>query len=126
MHQRKEPHRRLADHMAAAHDMVWGDEQNAYVKQQPGCNKGDAMMGLKIESGHPVRADVQPVAGTRVRFVTDDGRTMFEVCVGRDGRSIELRAVDTTTHGDELYDIWLLVQPVSANTVLVRTAKYVE
>jgi hypothetical protein len=34
MHQRKEPHRRLSEHMAAAHDMVWSDEQNKYVKKQ--------------------------------------------------------------------------------------------
>jgi hypothetical protein len=34
MHQRKEPHRRLSEHMAAAHDMVWSDEQNKYIKKQ--------------------------------------------------------------------------------------------
>ena len=34
MHQRKEPRRSLSEHMAAAHDMVWSDEQNEYIRKQ--------------------------------------------------------------------------------------------
>ena len=34
MHQRKEPHRSLSEHMDARHDMRWSDEQNKYVKKQ--------------------------------------------------------------------------------------------
>jgi hypothetical protein len=34
MPQRKEPHRRLSEHMEAKHDMVWSDEHNKYVKKQ--------------------------------------------------------------------------------------------
>jgi hypothetical protein len=33
MTSRKEPHRRLADHMHAEHGMVWCDNQNAFVPQ---------------------------------------------------------------------------------------------
>ena len=33
MTSRKEPHRRLADHMHAEHGMVWCDKQNAFVPQ---------------------------------------------------------------------------------------------
>jgi len=81
-------------------------------------------MGLHIESGHPVMADAQRVSGDKVRFVTDDGRTMFEVGVGRDGRSIEVRGVETTKHDGQIYDCWLLLQPGSSNAVTVRTVRY--
>ena len=81
-------------------------------------------MALHIESGHPVTADVEQVAGNSVRFVTEDGRTMFEVRAGDDGRSIEVRAVEVTKHGGVIYDGMLLIEPRSANGVNLRTAKY--
>ena len=83
-------------------------------------------MALHIESGHSVTADVKQVAGKSVRFVTDDGRTMFEVRAGDDGRSIEVRAVEVTKHDGVLYDGTLQIEPRGANGVNVRTAKYVE
>ena len=33
MTSRKEPHRRLADHMHAEHGMLWSDSENAFVPQ---------------------------------------------------------------------------------------------
>lgn len=30
----KEPHRRLEDHMDAAHGKVWSDRDNAYIERQ--------------------------------------------------------------------------------------------
>lgn len=81
-------------------------------------------MTLHIESGHPVMADARRVSGDKVRFVTEDGRTMFEVGVGRDGRSIEVSGVETTKHDGQIYDCWLLVQPIGANRVTIRTVKY--
>ena len=32
MTSRKEPHRRLSDHMSAVHNKVWSDDASAYVK----------------------------------------------------------------------------------------------
>lgn len=34
MHQRKEPHRSLGEHMESEHAMVWSDVQNKYVAKQ--------------------------------------------------------------------------------------------
>jgi hypothetical protein len=44
MHQRKEPHRSLREHMEASHGMVWSDEQNKYIKaeQKPIESKGSS------------------------------------------------------------------------------------
>ena len=52
----------------------------------------------RIETGHKIMADVQVVKdgdkdAQKVRFVTDDGRTMFEVGWNEDGRSIDVRGV---------------------------------
>lgn len=55
----------------------------------------DQRMKLRIESGHPMMTNVEAVSGSLVRFVTEDGRTMFEVSSGEDGRSIEVRALET-------------------------------
>lgn len=79
---------------------------------------------LRIESGCRIMGDVKPVDGDSVRFVTEDGRTMFEVGINKDGRSIEVRGVEVTKHEGELYDCWLSVSPRTANTVIIRTEKY--
>jgi DNA-directed RNA polymerase subunit N (RpoN/RPB10) len=39
-------------------------------------------MSLHIETVHPITNDVDILAAKGVRFVTDDGRTMFEVHIG--------------------------------------------
>jgi hypothetical protein len=47
-----------------------------------------------------------------VRFVTDDGRTMFEVHIGQDGRSIEIRGVHNSS---------LVACPNASNSLTIRT-----
>lgn len=48
MHQRKEPHRRLADHMAAAHNLEpCEDQPGRWVTRQQ--KPSDAMVGLTVK-----------------------------------------------------------------------------
>jgi hypothetical protein len=79
---------------------------------------------MKIESEHSVLGDVAPVKGKTVRFVGDDGRTMFEVSCGDDGRSVEIRGVQSFKHDGIIYREFLEIQPRAANCVIVRTQKY--
>ena len=81
-------------------------------------------MALRIESGHPVTADVKAVEGKAVPFVTGDGRTMFEVRSGDDGQSIEVRAVEMTKHNGRIHSNHLLIEPRYANGVTVRAPIY--
>ncbi len=77
---------------------------------------------MKIETGHPVSADVAPVAGDRVRFVTDDGRTIFEVTCGKDEHSIDVRGVNTFKVGKVVYDGCLDIRPQCGNAVSIQAA----
>jgi hypothetical protein len=81
-------------------------------------------MTLHVETGHPVTMDVQTLPVNGVRFVTDDGRTMFEVHVGKDSRSIEVRGVDVTKVGDVLYDKNLAACPNASNSLTIRVLPY--
>jgi hypothetical protein len=81
-------------------------------------------MALHIETGHPVSADVKVLEETTVRFVTDDGHCMFEVTAGKDGRSLEVRAVEVTKVGGVIYAGLLDVRPNVANSVTVLTRRY--
>lgn len=81
-------------------------------------------MTLHIETGHPITKNVQTLPVNGVRFVTDNGRTMFEVHIGQDGRSIEVRGVDFAKVGDMLYDSKLAVCPNASSSITVRTVPY--
>lgn len=84
------------------------------------------MSKLKIQTGHPVTADVKDVAASVVRFVTADDRTMFEFRCGDDGRSIEVRSVETTKIDGVIYDNRLLVAPTSTNGVNITVSRYAD
>jgi acyl-CoA thioesterase len=81
-------------------------------------------MSLRIETGHPVTADVVKLDAQFVRFVTDNGRCMFEVHACRDGRSIEVRCVETTKVDGVIYNNLMAVEPDSSNGVTIRTRLY--
>ena len=81
-------------------------------------------MKLQIETGHPLTKDVQAINADRVRFVAEDGRTMFEVTANDDGTSIEVRSVDTCRVNGILYDGTLELVPRCANVLTVRSPKY--
>ena len=79
---------------------------------------------LHIETGHPVTKDVQTLPHTGVRFVADDGKTMFEVHMGKDGRSIEVRGVDCTRVEEILYSSSLAACPNASNSLTIRVLPY--
>lgn len=80
------------------------------------------MPKLKIETGHI--KDIIAVPGNAVRFVAEDGRTMFEVTCGKDGTSIEVRAVELCRVQGTLYDTHLCIEPKVTNSVVIRTRVY--
>lgn len=75
---------------------------------------------MHIETGHPIQNNAQVLEGVRdVRFTVGD-RTMFEVSIGRDGKSIEIRSVDYVKIDSVAYDrLEMSVKPVAANCVNV-------
>lgn len=79
---------------------------------------------MKIETGHSVSKDVQAVNSDRVRFVAEDGRTMFEVVACKDGRSIEVRGVEACRVSGVLYSDAIEVRPQASNMVTVRAREY--
>ncbi|KQP36109.1 hypothetical protein [Pseudorhodoferax sp. Leaf274] len=81
-------------------------------------------MGLHIEIGHPVTKDVKLIEGKLVRFADENGRTMFEVSIRPDGRSLDVRAVEVTKHDGELYESTLEIRPAAANCVRISTPRY--
>ncbi len=81
-------------------------------------------MTMHIETGHPGTHDVKPLAETRVRFVNDDGLTMFEVSAGEDGRSIEVRAVETAMVDGVVYAALIDVRPIVSNHIVIRMRPY--
>jgi putative heme iron utilization protein len=79
---------------------------------------------LHIETGHLITKDVERLDAKGVRFVAEDGRTMFEVHVGKDGASIEVRSVDVTRVGNVLYDSKLAACPNASNSLTIRVCRY--
>jgi len=73
----------------------------------------------RIETGHAITRDVSVVRGKRVRFVDDNGHTVFEVVWNDDGRSIDVRGVETTGSGEECYGPYLDLRMQCANVVTV-------
>lgn len=91
----------------------WNDDPVPSAKKQ----------NMHIETGHPVTADRAVVDASRVRFLIDD-RCMFEVSIGDDGRSIEVRAVEMVKVDGRVYAAKLAVEPNVSNSVTIRTTEY--
>jgi hypothetical protein len=49
---------------------------------------------------------------------------MFEVHIGQDGRSIEIRGVDVTKVEDLIYSSSLVACPNASNSLTIRTLLY--
>lgn len=64
---------------------------------------------------------IEPVEieGHLVRILAEDGRDMFEVRLGEDGHSIEVRGVTCCKVGGVLYREHLVIEPRSANVVII-------
>ena len=81
-------------------------------------------MTLSIEIGHQITKDVQKIPGKTVRFVAEDGRTMFEVSAQKDGKTIEVRTVENTMVGGVLFSTQMIVVPNFSNSVLITAYEY--
>ena len=81
---------------------------------------------MKISTGHPVSNDEVVHDFTCVRFLTDEGRPIFEVRVGEDGRSIDVRGIDCCRVDGVMYSEALEISPRYSNGVEIRTKKYGE
>jgi hypothetical protein len=60
----------------------------------------------------------------RANIYAEDGRQMFEVCIGKDERSLIIRGINTCKIGDTLYSAYLQVEPQAANSIAVRTREW--
>ena len=79
---------------------------------------------MKIATGHPVSGDQVIHDFKEVRFLSDEGQVMFEVRIGKDGRSIEVRGVDVYKHDGALYTEALEIRPRYSNGVEVSSVRY--
>jgi hypothetical protein len=61
---------------------------------------------------------------TDAKFVADDGRDMFSVSIGKDGRSLEVRALNCCKVDGVLYSTQILVIPQVSNSVRIEAARY--
>ncbi len=66
----------------------------------------------------------QAVDHPSVRFKAEDGSTMFEVVVQNDGKSIEIRGVESCFVGGTLYNNRLLIKPNVSNSIQVTVEPY--
>jgi len=80
---------------------------------------------MKLQTGMSLMNNVKTLDDNRVVFVAEDGREMFEVCAGKDGRSLQIRSPNCCVVDSVLYGNSLLVEPECANSITVRTKVYI-
>lgn len=81
--------------------------------------------GRRMETGHPVSADVTVLHGDTVRFVTESGRCQFEVKMV-DEDAIEIIGIETYYGGKRLLGPNIVIEPRSAVAAIVRSKPYSE
>lgn len=79
---------------------------------------------LSIFTGHSVTKDEALVESYMVRFKAPDGRCMFEVRCGDDGKSIEVSAVESCMVDGVVHDTRLIVAPRVSNVIHISTHEY--
>lgn len=79
------------------------------------------MLGLVMREEHGARPGT---ISRRVQLLAQDGRVLFEVRAGKDGRSLEIRGVDTCKVDGVLYGNGLLVKPNADNSITVLAEPY--
>ncbi len=66
----------------------------------------------------------QTIDAQRLDFVAEDGRTMFQVWIGKDGHSLEVRGVDVCKVAGVIYDSRFAVEPNASNAITIRAVRY--
>jgi len=61
---------------------------------------------------------------TEASFVTDDGRGMFLVSIGDDGRSLEVRIPECCKVAGVLYSTQIIVMPQVSNSIRIEAERY--
>ena len=79
---------------------------------------------MKIQSGRIYSKNVVLHDFDGVSFVTDDGREMFEVTIGKDQRSIDVRGIEVCKVDGKLYSQTLVIEPHVSNSITIRTKLY--
>ena len=80
---------------------------------------------MKLEAGHKMIDGSVIDCGKRIaRFLADDGRVMFEVKQGKDGKTIEVRAVESCFVDGVMYSTSLILRPNVTNSVDVTVSEY--
>jgi hypothetical protein len=79
--------------------------------------------GLHIESGDNYTKDVKIVPGQSVRFVRQDGTTMFRVQAEANGRHIRITAVNSTFIDGKWHQTELKIMPLVSNVVVIGTMR---
>ena len=83
-------------------------------------------MSLHFETSHPTSAGVKRVNACAVQIMTEDGRCMFEVLLGKDGRSIEVLGVNSTKVDGVIYTERLDLRLNVSNRITIRVRPYDE
>lgn len=81
---------------------------------------------MKIEIGNSFSKNIESINSDSVRFVAEDGRTMFEVKIGKDGKSIEILGIETCKVGGVLYSDCIDIRPRVGNCIEVLARRYSE
>ena len=112
---------RRAEAAAVAEEGSQCSRISGIVPPQAHSNRQNAM---KITTGMKLMKDLKPVEGDSVSFRTGDDREMFKVRIGKDGRSIEVRACDACRVGGVNYSTSLVIEPQVTNAITVRTKRH--
>lgn len=79
---------------------------------------------MKLSIGGSFGEPAQELDTDRVKFIAEDGQQMFEIVIGKDGHSFEVRGISTCKVNGELYSEHLSVEPNCSNCMVIRAKKY--
>ena len=81
---------------------------------------------MKLSTGGCFGEPLQDLTTDRIRCFASDGREMFEINIGSDGRSLEIIAGVTYRENGVMYKEHLLVEPQGYGRITIRSKPYDE
>lgn len=79
---------------------------------------------MKFASGSRITRNETFYDVRHMRIVAQDGHTMFEISLGKDERSVEVRGVEVCKIDGILYSERLRIEPRVSNDVVIRTIEW--